>query len=272
MRNFYLIAFITSVGIATQLNAQSANWRELMDQLVSTDSNARNVARDNMLSVVIPKLISEDAEAMDRDLKEILKVFAGGPDDVRQEISALFFTLAYDRTDGSTSLKRIIPILLTQMHDRSPKIRYNAILSISNLKPVPPSQAETVLMQALEDSDKKVVRGAAYGVARFSLQSPAAANALANVMYQGQDKSTLISILRTVGYVHVTNPLIIGKVGELMMNSDADVSKGALIAAGQLGNSASALLQTVRGLANSSPNSDIARTARDVAAKIGDSN
>ena len=155
--------------IATQLNGQSVNWRELIDELVSTDSSTRDAARDKMLSVVIPKLISESAEAVDRDLQEILKVSAGESGDVQREISALFFTLAYDRPDGTISLKRIVPLLLSQMHDRTPRIRYNAILSISNLKPTMPAEAEAVLMQALGDNDKKAVRGAAYGVARFSL-------------------------------------------------------------------------------------------------------
>lgn len=268
MRTFHLTAYIASVVIATQLNAQSVNWRELINELVSTDSSTRDAARDKMLSVVIPKLISESAEAVDRDLQEILKVSAGESGDVQREISALFFTLAYDRPDGSISLKRIVPLLLSQMHDRTPRIRYNATLSISNLKPTVPAEAEAVLLQALGDDDKKFVRGAAYGVARFTLQSPASANALANVMYQEQDKSTLISISRTVGYVHVTSPVVIGKLGELMMSKDADVSKEALVAAGQLGNSASVLLQTVEALATSSVNSEIAQTAREVAARI----
>jgi len=269
MRTFHLTAYIASVVIATQLNAQSVNWRELINELVSTDSSTRDAARDKMLSVVIPKLISESAEAVDRDLQEILKVSAGESGDVQREISALFFTLAYDRPDGTISLNRIVPLLLYQMHDRTPRIRYNAILSISNLKPTMPAEAEAVLMQALGDNDKKVVRGAAYGVARFSLQSSASANALANVMYQEQDKSTLISIVRTVGYVHVINPVVIGKLGELMMSKDVDVSKEALVAAGQLGNSASVLLQTVEVLATSSSDREIVQTAQDVAAKIG---
>ncbi len=269
MRKFCPVAYIASVGIVTQLNAQSVNWRELTNELVSTNSSTRDAARDKMLSVIIPKLISESPEAVDRDLQEILKASAGGSDDVQREISALFFTLAYDRPDGTISLNRIVPLLLSQMHDRTPRIRYNAILSISNLKPPMPAEAEAVLMQALGDNDKKVVRGAAYGVARFSLQSSASANALANVMYQEQDKSTLISIVRTVGYVHVINPVVIGKLGEVMMSKDADVSKEALVAAGQLGKSASVLLQTVEALATSSVNSEIAQTAQDVAAKIG---
>ena len=268
MRKFCPVAYIASVGIVTQLNAQSVNWRELTNELVSTNSGTRDAARDKMLSVIIPKLISESPEAVDRDLQEILKASAGGSDDVQREISALFFTLAYDRPDGTISLNRIVPLLLSQMHDRTPRIRYNAILSISNLKPTMPAEAEAVLMQALGDNDKKVVRGAAYGVARFSLQSSESANALANVMYQGQDKGTLISILRTVGYVHVTNPVVIGKLGELMMSKDVDVSKEALVAAGQLGDLASALLQTVEALESGNSNSEIAQTAREVAAKI----
>ena len=77
MRKFCPVAYIASVGIVTQLNAQSVNWRELTNELVSTNSGTRDAARDKMLSVIIPKLISESPEAVDRDLQEILKASAG---------------------------------------------------------------------------------------------------------------------------------------------------------------------------------------------------
>jgi hypothetical protein len=246
------VAVVTVVLIACLLaevaaRAEATDWHGLFRDLISTDPQISNPARELSFKTLIPALETEDHSSLDQDLRKIIEVFQDNNEMIRLQASGLLAGLARTRADGTEAMKRAIPVWISQFDDRNPRVRANAIRSIAILRPDVPSEAVPVLLRIIGDGTAPPDAIAALALVRCSPRSSDAQRRIADLMSTKKPIETRRAVVVAIGNAGVSDPVLVSKLGEAL--EDRELLRDALRAVAALGRGAVALRAAVNRLA-----------------------
>lgn len=257
-----LILLITL--FATQGMGYSENWHKLLLSLTSTDPAVSGPARDYLFGQVLPVLLTEDTESLNRQVPLLLQEF-GSDEHIRLQVSGMLAGLAINRRDGDIALRGAIGNWLTQASDHNNRVAYNAVVALANLKPAIPAEAGPILVKATEGSDARFVGVGAYGLARLGAGNPAAISALEKGLSNRQDPKVRRAVITALGTAGSLAPQLVPAFATLLETGDDETVLDALKTIRRSGQSAiSALANQLSDLAQNAKNDQIRHICTDL--------
>ncbi len=261
----HILALGCVVAVSSALG-QSCDWKALFADLTSDDAAVSERARKKAFGEVIPRIESEDASSLDRDLVEIIKMFREGPA-VRLQASGLLAALAMHRPDGTTALARAVPALMTLSYDDNFRVRRNAVVAIANLKPRIPPSAIAWLVTRVHEDDEGAAEAALYGLARSAKESSAATQTLAEALSQNATVRVRRAALTAVGYERIALPAIILGLRGNLNDANQEMVKEAIRTASRLGPAAAELSSDLQRIVERGDN-ELAPAAAEALSRV----
>lgn len=207
------------------------DWGALFEALTSTDAQTSDVARKKVFGETLPFLLRADARAVSPEMHGIARQLAHHPR-IRLQAIAMLASVAYGRKDSAEVLAGVLPELIAHLNDETARVRFNAALALSSLKPYIPADAIPHIINATRSRDDSLAQGGVFGAARLAEESTDAAEAVAAAVRTNHNAAAKEFILRAIASNRVASVRVQDSVSDLLATAtDVNVLVEALNAA-----------------------------------------
>jgi HEAT repeat protein len=260
------LACIVVSLVSSSAAGQRLDWVDFFHQWTSRDPAIREAA-EQKLSSLSTRFGEAEADVLRIDVRAMLPVLDDPDREVRFKVSGLISILALGRQDGSVVLEPAVPVLLAHFEDPDTRVRRNAVYAIINLKPEIPENTLEALQPMLRNDDVEIAAAATHGVTRLALKSPAALDALRDLM-KGRDIPLRVRVaaVQTIAVSRSKDPELVGLLGIALEDTNRTLVLEGILAATRLGWVPESLKPQLEKLEMAYPDAEI-RAAASTAVK-----
>ncbi|MBV8833349.1 MAG: hypothetical protein JO108_29485 [Acidobacteriaceae bacterium] len=263
----FILASLTLLSAGLTATAQqTTDWASLVKNLSGKDAAVREATFKQWIDQIMPKLCSEKDTLLIADIPGLLAQFAQKEDIARLQVSALLGVIGNCRSDSAAVLAEAIPTLIDRAeNDSFARIRLNSVRTLADLKPEIPATVVPVLVRVMHGHEAILAAVATYGIAREVKPGSQAEDLVGEVLSQKNPGIQKKAAMNALVSQRVTDPVLMKRLGDVLMDPDVTVVKAALNAISHLGDAAITPNRAqLASLAQNSTDSDIVRTAKQL--------
>ncbi len=240
-------AVVCALGL-TICNAQTTDWKALVDGLTSEDA-AIKAAHDQILLSTVAAMRTGDAIAWKNDMDALGELLRAPSHSSRTQASKLLPLLASSRPDSAAVMASVFPVLLGLARDEDPTVRWHALRTVLNLQPQPSAGIVEHLKRFAQDKSPAVSTAALASLVRLVPESLDALQAVLGDL--ASDAVRQRAVIHAAGSYRVESPDLLAQFRTLLRTKGHELTADLLQAVGALGPAAKPLRSEIEALAAS---------------------